>query len=129
MSDRFRSAVMCGLAGVAVVAMLQANPLAQAAPSKTPQKIVVIGCVRQTGTAPKAELTITDLRGGPAATFRLDANDSKVSWLAGQTVELAGRIAAEGAAGGAAVSAPRLTVDTVNRIAVTCMTAPKGGAD
>lgn len=130
MSERFWSPVISGLASIAVVATFQANLLAQAAPSASPRKVVVLGCVKQTGTQPKVELTITDMRGGPAPTFRLDANDSKVSWLVGQTVELAGTIpAAPAASGTAAMAPPRLTVDSVNRIAITCIEPPKSPAN
>lgn len=128
MSERFRSAIIGGLACVAAVAAVQANLLSQAAPAAT-RRVVVIGCVKQTGTQPKVELSITDMRGGPAPNFTLDANDAKVSWLVGQTVELSGTTAAAPSSGSPAMAAPRLTVDNVNRISTRCVKAPKGGAN
>jgi hypothetical protein len=58
---------------------------------------VVIGCIK--AAAPdragnkNAELTITDDRGGPAPTFRLDPNDVKLTPWVNYSVELTGTLA------------------------------------
>jgi hypothetical protein len=61
----------------------------------------------------------------PAATYRLDADDSKLSSHVGQKVEITGTLAADRSASpsaskGASAEAPRLKVDNVKMIAATC---------
>jgi len=55
-------------------------------------RITVIGCITR-GTGAGADLVITDFRGGPSPTFRLDPKDSRLDWHVGHTVEVVGTIA------------------------------------
>jgi hypothetical protein len=115
---------LCGLTCAVVVAglCLPTGAAAQAG-AAGPKKVIVIGCVKQ-GRAQdgSAEITITDFRGGPAATFQFDPKDAKVAPLhVGHQVEVAGTI--DPSAGTKA--APRLKIDTVQLISIACWAPEK----
>jgi hypothetical protein len=86
-------------------------------------RLVVIGCIQRAAQSPagstNAEFTITDFRGGPAPTFRLDATDSKLIPWVGYTVEITGRIV-PGTFSATSKTAPKLNVETVQRISRSC---------
>jgi hypothetical protein len=74
--------------------------------------------MRPTGTAGSTSAT------SAPASYRLDADDSKLSGHVGEKVEITGQIDARsdnsGASRAAAADAPRLKVDSVKMIAKTC---------
>jgi hypothetical protein len=78
-------------------------------------RITVIGCITR-GSGAGADLVITDFRGGPSPTFRLDPKDSRLEWHVGHTLEVVGTIA--GAATGS--TPPRLNVQSVNYLSQSC---------
>jgi hypothetical protein len=86
-------------------------------------QVVVIGCIRQAAT----ELTITDYRGGPAPTFRLDAGDSRLTPWVNDTVEIHGTIVA-GSGGADSKEPPRLSVSSVYLISRGCKETPPKSA-
>ena len=74
-------------------------------------RVVVIGCIQRAWT-------ITDFRGGPTPTYRLDANDSKLVPWVGYTVEITGTIV--GPYGVTSKEQPLLKVEKVDRISRSC---------
>jgi hypothetical protein len=98
------------LAGL-LLAAAAAAPHAQSGTDR----FVVIGCVSAApGSKPPAFL-ITDTRRTPPQVYRLDADPKQVSWLVGQTIEVAGAITP-----GAGTQPPSLKVTSLTRISTTC---------
>jgi hypothetical protein len=122
MSHRSWSPIFSGLACAALLGAAPANLISQTPPASETRKIVVIGCLKQAQGG--AEFTLTDVRGGPTPTFRLDGKDPKLTPWVGQTLEIAGTVAGGAPGGSSTMNAPRLTVDTVTRISVACMEPP-----
>jgi len=79
---------------------------------------VLTKVMRPTGTAGSSSAA------GAAATYRLDADDSKLSGHVGEKVEITGTLAARSdnsnASKADSAAAPRLKVDSVKMIAKTC---------
>ena len=133
MHDGFWSRA-AGVLGCTTIVMAFGLPLtvtAQQGAATGAQRIVVIGCLRASGQGragggATAELTLTDFRGGPSPTFRVDGSDTRLNWHVGHTVEIAGTIAAGGGRGGA--MGQRLNVQSVNYISTSCWEPPKSGA-
>ena len=79
---------------------------------------VLTKVMRPTGTAGSSSAAAA------AATYRLDADDSKLSSHVGEKVEITGSLAARsdspGASKAAGADAPQLKVDSVKMIAKTC---------
>ena len=80
------------------------------------ERFVVIGCVSAAPGAKPPSFLITDTRRTPPQVYRLDADPKQVSWLVGQTVEVAGPITP-----GAGTQPPSLKVTSLTRISTTCM--------
>jgi hypothetical protein len=95
--------------------LLTAAAAAPYAQSRT-ERFVVIGCVSAApGSKPPAFL-ITDTRRTPPQVYRLDADSKQLSWLVGQSVEVAGAITPA-----AGTQPPSLKVSSVTRISTTCI--------
>lgn len=124
MRQRFRVPCVSALTCAAVVAAGTLAPvLGQSAATTGSKRFVVIGCIKpavpdQPGNK-NAELTITDYRGGPAPTFRLDPNDVKLTPWANYTVELTGTLAA-GSSGTGPNAIFGLNVEKVSVISRGC---------
>ena len=126
---------------VAIGAIVCAATIGRAAAQTAPQppgqapaarNHVVIGCVSRQGpgtpsaggAAPaRATFTITDTRGNPPATFRLDGDAEQLRLHVGHTLEIAGPIAAGSSARGgvnASPALPTLKVQSLTYISTTC---------
>jgi hypothetical protein len=122
MRDGYRRAVVSVLMCAAAV-LLKGLPALMGQGTAEPPQLVVIGCIKpaaqnQAGSA-NAEFTITDFRGGPTPTFRLDAKDSKLIPWVGYTVEITGKIV-PGSFSATSNAPPKLNVEKVQRISRSC---------
>ena len=114
----FASALTCAAVLSALVPVMGQSP----APPAAPRNYVVIGCIKETPAqaGKTAERTITDYRGGETATFRLDANDSKLTPWVDHMMELHGTIAEPGNA--VSKVAPKMNVKDVYEVSRRCTT-------
>lgn len=122
MRDGYQRAVVSVLM-CAAVALLGALPALMGQGTADPPRLVVIGCIKQAtqnqAGSTNPEFTITDFRGGPAPTFRLDAKDSKLIPWVGYTVEITGKIV-PGSFSATSNTVPKLNVEKVQRISRSC---------
>src|SRR5262245_60162357 len=88
--------------GLVVMTAVAASPTVsgQAGKSTAPDEVVVIGCLQQSagGRGMPTAFAISDYRGGPMSTFRVDPDDSKLPEASkfrvhvGHMVEVRGRV-------------------------------------
>jgi hypothetical protein len=123
------AAIVCAATiGLSATQTAPQNP-GQAA---TARKYVVIGCISREGqSTPSAgraaparpAFTITDMRGDPPATYRLDGDAEQLGLHVGHTVEIAGPVTTgPGARGGGNMSSAvaTLAVQSLTYISTTC---------
>lgn len=110
--------------------------IAQTPASRTPDTIVVIGCVTQQPSAGEkargggptpANLEITDTRSNPPRTFILQGSRDHLTWHVGHTLEVHGRVTRGEPTGAAARDAqlPILHVEQVVYLQPACVAPPK----
>lgn len=94
--------------------------LAQAGTPGRSSQITVIGCITASASTANPDLTIKDIRGGPAPTFRLTGDAELLKLHVGHTVEIVGSPA--GVSPGAAPNAniPTLKVEKLQWLASRC---------
>ncbi|HZP49476.1 MAG TPA: hypothetical protein VFB07_13110 [Vicinamibacterales bacterium] len=121
--------------GAAVCGAASTIGTAQTSPARTPETIVVIGCVTQptgrenaAGDPKLSRLEITDTRSNPPRRFIVQGSQEDLAWHVGHTLEVHGRIAsgeAGGAAAGRDAQLPVITVQQIVYLQPTCVGQPK----
>jgi len=137
--------------GVGLAAQTPAPNPAQSSSAGSPNRLMVTGCVQSAASGPtgtsgtvgsasgETKFHLTNVApstpgGGPstsasppASTYRLDADDAKLTPLVGHKVEISGTIDAASASGtpnpsaaSPSGNAPKLKVDTAKMVAATC---------
>ena len=80
------------LACVATIAVPHLAAQRQPVESGVPTKVTVIGCLKPSGSAPNADVMVTDYRGGPAPTFKVTGEAEQLRVNMNQTVEIVGSL-------------------------------------
>jgi hypothetical protein len=109
---------------VVAVTVSGSRLIAQGGTPGQANRVTVMGCIKPSGNTPNADLTIKDLRGGPAPSFRVTGDADLLKLHTGHTVEIVGSVT--GSAGsGPSANLPTLRVEKLQWLASRCWESPE----